>query len=125
MEDAFVIANLLKEAGLSPSSDSRAPSPTAAQLQKVAARYQEQRGKRVGDTVLRARKRAAITHALESPDITKAWYEELQGEDGSHIMEGMSKTILGAPKELDNEKIEAVKSDDSKPLVQMMADSHS
>lgn len=119
MEDAFVIAHLMKKNGLSSASPA-----SQEQLQAVCKEYQEQRGKRVGDTVLRARKRAAITHALEGMEQTNEWYTELAKEDGFHIMEGalpnlqimprcsqiytydcaftgMSKTILGAPKELD------------------------
>ena len=82
MEDAFVIAHLTKKHGLSSGQ------PTQEQLQQVCKDYQDQRGKRVGDTVLRARKRAAITHALEGMDQTKQWYAELAKEDGMHIMEG-------------------------------------
>ncbi|KAK9900050.1 putative flavoprotein monooxygenase acting on aromatic compound [Cystobasidium minutum MCA 4210] len=118
MEDAFVVANLLKKHGLSSGS------PTQEQLQQVCKDYQDQRGKRVGDTVLRARKRAAITHALEGMEQTKQWYTELAKEDGSHIMEGMSKTILGAPKELDGfSKPEPVISGQPDHLLVKVADS--
>lgn len=97
MEDAFVVAQLFREQGISGTST----TPTREQLQTVCSAYQAQRGKRVGDTVLRARKRAAITHALEGEQQTNEWYAELKTEDGTNIMNGMSKTILGAPKELD------------------------
>lgn len=83
MEDAFVVAHLMKKHGLS-----SAKSASQEQLQAVCKEYQEQRGKRVGDTVLRARKRAAITHALEGMEQTNEWYTELAKEDGFHIMEG-------------------------------------
>lgn len=82
MEDAFVVAHLMKKHGLSKTP------PTSEILKRVCEEYQEQRGKRVGDTVLRARKRAAITHALEGMEQTNEWYAELAKEDGKHIMEG-------------------------------------
>ena len=96
MEDAFVLAHLIKAASL--PSDS---APPASALQAICTQYQAERGTRVGETVLRARKRAAITHALDGEDQTHEWYAELANEDGSHIMEGMAKTILGAPSALD------------------------
>lgn len=84
MEDAFVVANLMKTHGLSEAG----ATPSKDALLQVCKDYQEQRGKRVGDTVLRARKRAAITHALEGMEQTQTWYTELAKEDGQHIMEG-------------------------------------
>jgi hypothetical protein len=83
MEDAFVVANLMKKHNIVSSS-----TPSEEQLKQVCQEYQDQRGKRVGDTVLRARKRAAITHALEGMEETSQWYSELAKEDGQHIMEG-------------------------------------
>lgn len=88
MEDAFVIAHLTKKHGLSKTHANPPPKPTREQLLQVCKDYQEQRGKRVGDTVIRARKRAAITHALEGMEQTEEWYGELAKEDGRHIMEG-------------------------------------
>lgn len=127
MEDSFVVAKLIKAAGLSTSSFGDMPVPTAEQLQGVCQQYQSERGKRVGDTVLRARKRAAVTHALEGFEQTNEWYKELRSEDGTHIMAGMAKTILGAPKELDEilgtQGATPVKADDSKPLLVEVADS--
>lgn len=96
MEDAFVIANLTKKHGLSGERTSVSKGPTKEQLGQICKEYQEQRGKRVGDTVLRARKRAAITHALEGMQQTEEWYSELAKEDGMHIMEGKcdSSTVI-------------------------------
>lgn len=123
MEDSFVLAHLAKQEGLSGSDGKPAPAPTAEQLKSIAKAYQESRGKRVGDTVLRARKRAAITHALDGFEQTNEWYRELTGEDGTHIMDGMSKTILGAPKELDvYAHVQPVVSDDSRPMLVELAD---
>jgi len=127
MEDSFVVAKLLKAAGLSKTSSGGMPTPTSAQLQTVCEQYQSERGKRVGDTVLRARKRAAVTHALEGFEQTNEWYDELTREDGSHIMAGMAKTILGAPKELDEivgiKLGKGIEADDSNPLLLAVADS--
>jgi FAD-dependent urate hydroxylase len=37
-----------------------------------------------------------MTHGKE-PDKTQQWYEELKYEDGTNIMNAISKTILGGP----------------------------
>lgn len=123
MEDAFVIATLMKEAGLGKTATGSMPQPTSSQLKKVVEDYQVQRGKRVGDTVIRARKRAAITHALEGFQQTNEWYAELAHEDGKNIMNGMSKTILGAPKELDkHNRVEPVIASNKDSLLIQVAD---
>ena len=125
MEDAFVLAYLLKKAGFAKTLHQHQPptKPTTAGLKDVLREYQERREERVSDTVLRARKRAAVTHALDGFEITRKWYKELEGEDGSHIMDGMSKTILGAPRELDGmSDIHQVFSDNTKPLLVDIAD---
>lgn len=120
MEDAFVAAQLLKEEGVVGSER----SPSADTLKIVCNKYQQQRGERVGETVLRARKRAAITHALEGFDQTNEWYAELTVEDGSHIMDGMAKTILGAPKQLNiGSNSKPIATDDRNGLVKEIADS--
>lgn len=121
MEDAFVIANLIKQGGLAgPQQD----PPSPAKLRAVCEKYQQQRGDRVGETVLRARKRAAITHALEGFDQTNEWYAELKVEDGTHIMDGMAKTILGAPKELNiNSSSQPIAKDGKNQLLTEIADS--
>lgn len=97
MEDAFVIAHLTKKHGLSKTDAGSTPTATSEQLQQICKDYQEQRGKRVGDTVLRARKRAAITHALEGMEQTEEWYGELAKEDGMHIMEGEFSNNFDTP----------------------------
>ena len=123
MEDAFVLAHLMNKAGLAKTGVKSAPAPTVEGLKQVVQEYQRVRSERVGTTVLRARKRAAVTHALDGFDITNQWYKELEGEDGTHIMDGMSKTILGAPKELDGmANTHRVLSDDTKPLLVDIAD---
>lgn len=121
MEDAFVVAHLIKQEGLAKAQHSPMPSST---LKTVCEKYQQQRGDRVGETVLRARKRAAITHALESADITNEWYAELAVEDGSAIMQGMAKTILGAPQELNlNSDPKPIKTNGRNSLLTEIADS--
>ena len=121
MEDAFVVAHLMKEEGL---SGKEASPPTSSALKKVCERYQQQRGERVGETVLRARKRAAVTHALDGFDITNEWYAELAVEDGAAIMAGMAKTILGAPKELNiNSDFKPIVTNGQNGLLTAIADS--
>ncbi|KAA0016135.1 FAD-dependent urate hydroxylase HpxO [Salinicola corii] len=82
MEDAWVLARALDSAG--------------GDVAKALKAYDEARAERVGEIVSRARKRAETTHGAE-PAATRAWYAELAAEDGSHIMAGMRKTILGGP----------------------------
>ncbi|MDH4572077.1 FAD-dependent urate hydroxylase HpxO [Salinicola acroporae] len=82
MEDAWVLARALDNAD--------------GDVAKALKAYDSARVERVGEIVSRARKRAETTHGAD-PDATQAWYAELAGEDGSHIMAGMSKTILGGP----------------------------
>ncbi|WP_110709792.1 FAD-dependent urate hydroxylase HpxO [Salinicola sp. CR57] len=82
MEDAWVLARALDDAD--------------GDVAKALKAYDGARVERVGEIVSRARKRAETTHGAD-PDATRAWYAELAGEDGSHIMAGMSKTILGGP----------------------------
>lgn len=124
MEDSFTIALLLKKHGLSGSVKEPPPPPNKAALQAVIKEYQELRGARVAGVVQRARKRAQVTHALAGMEQTLEWYTELKGEDGTHIMEGMAKTILGAPQELDDHAHpEPIVSDGQKPLLTEIADS--
>jgi FAD-dependent urate hydroxylase len=82
MEDAWVLAQLLLTNNLG--------VPDALQ------RYQRARQRRTAEIVLRARKRSEMTHGHE-PATTSAWYEELAREDGSNILGGIIKTILGGP----------------------------
>ncbi|KAI0317901.1 hypothetical protein OF83DRAFT_1083284 [Amylostereum chailletii] len=94
MEDGFVIQQLLRSHKLS-------PKPSADELRGVLKEYQELRGERTAVLVQRARKRASVTHQLGNPEETLAWYEELKTEDGASIMDGIAKTILSAPSQLD------------------------
>lgn len=59
-------------------------------------RYQQRRASRANQLVLRARKRAAVTHAAD-PAMTAAWYDELRHETGEHIMAGILANITGNP----------------------------
>ncbi|SPJ33129.1 FAD-dependent urate hydroxylase HpxO [Kushneria phyllosphaerae] len=81
MEDAWVLADAL----------GRHADPAAA-----LAAYDRARVDRVGDIILRARKRADMTHGHD-PIVTHQWYQALAAEDGRHIMAGMQKTIEGGP----------------------------
>lgn len=82
MEDAFVLANYLQTTNIS--------------VEDALKRYEAARIDRVTDVVTRARKRAAITHGKD-PEVTRQWYEELQYEDGTDIIRGISRTILAGP----------------------------
>jgi FAD-dependent urate hydroxylase len=82
MEDAWVLAQLLLTNNLG--------VPDALQ------RYERARLQRTSEIVLRARKRSEMTHGHE-PQRTLEWYAELAREDGSGILGGIIKTILGGP----------------------------
>jgi FAD-dependent urate hydroxylase len=82
MEDAYVLTNCLLTTNIS--------------IEDALQRYDAARCDRTADIVLRARKRADMTHGKD-PEKTQHWYAELQQEDGSGIMAGISKTILGGP----------------------------
>ncbi len=82
MEDAFVLSNYLQTTNIS--------------VEDALKRYESARIDRVADIVTRARKRAEMTHGKD-PEVTRRWYEELQFEDGSNIISGISKTILAGP----------------------------
>jgi FAD-dependent urate hydroxylase len=82
MEDSFVLANYLQTTSIS--------------VEDALKRYETARIHRVADIVTRARKRAEMTHGKD-PEVTRQWYEELQFEDGSNIISGISKTILAGP----------------------------
>lgn len=82
MEDAWVLARALDDTG--------------NDVAKALHAYDDARVARVGEIVSRARKRAETTHGAD-PAATQAWYAELAEEDGTRIMGGMSKTILGGP----------------------------
>ncbi|TPX59863.1 hypothetical protein SpCBS45565_g07640 [Spizellomyces sp. 'palustris'] len=86
MEDGWVLANALKSH----------PGNVWAALRE----YDDMRVERTVQLVSRARKRADMIHGKHMPT-TLAWYEELARETGEDIMEGMAKTIQGAPKDLE------------------------
>jgi FAD-dependent urate hydroxylase len=58
--------------------------------------YERSRLERSKTVVQRARQRSNVTHGKD-PQRTAQWYEELKTEDGSNIMDGICKTILGGP----------------------------
>jgi FAD-dependent urate hydroxylase len=59
-------------------------------------RYAASRTERAGDLVLRARARGEETHGYD-PAATAAWYESLQGADGTGIIRGIVGNITGSP----------------------------
>lgn len=82
MEDAIVLADVLKANTLG--------------LEDCLRRYEERRRDRVAELVLKARKRADITHGKD-PAVTQRWYEELRREDGTAILDAMARNIMGGP----------------------------
>ncbi|HEY9909466.1 MAG TPA: FAD-dependent urate hydroxylase HpxO [Thermosynechococcaceae cyanobacterium] len=82
MEDAVVLADCLKANTVS--------------VADALKQYEAARVDRVADVVRRARQRSDMTHGKE-PEKTQQWYEELRTEDGSRIMNAISKTILAGP----------------------------
>ncbi|MEM6425027.1 MAG: FAD-dependent urate hydroxylase HpxO [Cyanobacteria bacterium P01_D01_bin.128] len=82
MEDAWTLANCLLTTNLGVSD--------------ALKRYQASRKERVAEVVLKARKRANMTHGYD-PAKTEQWYGELAHEDGTEIMEAITATILKGP----------------------------
>ncbi|NEO25690.1 MAG: FAD-dependent urate hydroxylase HpxO [Kamptonema sp. SIO4C4] len=82
MEDAWVLANYLLTTNIS--------------VQDALERYQAHRLERVAQIILKARKRAHMTHG-KAPDKTQQWYRELASEDGTKIINAISETILFGP----------------------------
>ena len=82
MEDAWVLANSLATTNLS--------------VMDALERYQASRLERVAQIILKARKRAEMTHG-KVPAKTQQWYNELASEDGTNIMDAISATILLGP----------------------------
>ncbi len=82
LEDAYVLTNMLLSTNLG--------------VADALWRYDRARCDRTAEIVLRARKRADMTHG-QDPTLTQQWYAELAQEDGSGIMGGIAKTILGGP----------------------------
>ncbi|MFP8968418.1 FAD-dependent urate hydroxylase HpxO [Pokkaliibacter sp. CJK22405] len=81
MEDAWVLTECLK---------------TSGSLISALNAYDARRVERVGDIVLRARKRCDITHGTE-PEKTRQWYDELANESGANILAGLKQTVDGCP----------------------------
>ncbi|MBD2461540.1 FAD-dependent urate hydroxylase HpxO [Oscillatoria sp. FACHB-1407] len=59
-------------------------------------RYAAERAERANAIVLKARKRADQIHGKD-PDITEAWYAQLQSEPPDAVTGAIAKTILGGP----------------------------
>jgi FAD-dependent urate hydroxylase len=81
LEDAWVLADVLLQ---------NVDLPAALQA------YDHLRVDRAAELIRRARKRSDITHGKDTA-MTAQWYEELAQEDGSGIIDGICKTILGGP----------------------------
>ena len=82
MEDALVLTNFLLSTNIS--------------VEDALKRYECNRKDRVADIILRARKRSDMTHGKD-PEKTQQWYKDLKYEDGTEIMNAISKTILAGP----------------------------
>jgi FAD-dependent urate hydroxylase len=82
MEDAEVLTRYLQTTTLS--------------VEDALKRYEAERKERTADVILKARKRSNMTHGKD-PERTKQWYEQLKHEDGSEILDAISKTILAGP----------------------------
>lgn len=82
MEDALVLAHYLRTTNVS--------------VEDALDRYSRERVPRAGEVVQRAKQRAALTHG-DDPAKTAAWYEELAGETGEHIIDGICRTIEAGP----------------------------
>ena len=82
MEDALVLTTYLQTTNIS--------------VEDALKRYEAARKDRVAEVITKARKRSNMTHGIE-PEKTQEWYEELKHEDGTNIMDAISKTILAGP----------------------------
>lgn len=82
MEDALVLTTYLQTTNIT--------------VEDALKRYEAARKDRVADVITRARKRSNMTHGKE-PEKTQQWYEELKHEDGTNILNAISKTILAGP----------------------------
>ncbi|MBD2070677.1 FAD-dependent urate hydroxylase HpxO [Leptolyngbya sp. FACHB-671] len=82
IEDALVLATYLQTTNIS--------------VADALKRYETARCDRVADIITRARKRSNMTHGKD-PEKTQQWYEELRHEDGTEILDAISKTILAGP----------------------------
>jgi FAD-dependent urate hydroxylase len=59
-------------------------------------RYSAERVPRAADIIGRALERARLSHGHD-PARTAEWYEELRGDDGAGIIDGISKSIVTGP----------------------------
>lgn len=82
MEDAIVLTTFLQTTNIS--------------VEDALKRYEAERKDRVADVITKARKRSNMTHGKE-PNVTQQWYEELKHEDGTNILNAISRTILAGP----------------------------
>jgi FAD-dependent urate hydroxylase len=82
IEDALVLATYLQTTNIG--------------VVDALKRYESARCDRVADVINRARKRSNMTHGKE-PEKTQQWYEELKHEDGTDILDAISRTILAGP----------------------------
>jgi FAD-dependent urate hydroxylase len=103
LEDAWVLAQVLSlgcAMNPDPPNPLRKGGPGADlmmnQLDDSLKVYERSRLERSKTVVQRARQRSNVTHGKD-PQRTAQWYEELKTEDGSNIMDGICKTILGGP----------------------------
>jgi len=82
MEDGLVLSNYLRS--------------TTLNVADALKRYEAARKDRVAEVITRARKRSNVTHGKD-PEKTQQWYESLKFEDGTDIMNAITKTILAGP----------------------------
>jgi FAD-dependent urate hydroxylase len=82
MEDALVLAGHLA------TSDVTVP--------EALQRYSAERVPRAADIIRRALDRARLSHGHD-PARTAAWYDELHGDDGAGIIDGICKSIVTGP----------------------------
>jgi FAD-dependent urate hydroxylase len=82
MEDAVVLAMTLQTHTLG--------------VEDALRRYQDRRNTRTAELVLRARGRCDEIHGKD-PAVTQRWYDELRTEEGSGIIRGIAKNIVGGP----------------------------
>jgi len=65
-------------------------------VEDALKRYEAERKDRPSQLVLKARKRADIIYGKD-PDLTQQWYDSLEKEDESEVVEGLAKVILAGP----------------------------
>jgi FAD-dependent urate hydroxylase len=81
LEDALVLAQWLAR---------------GRSVHEALAGYQADRKSRTAEISRRARKRAEIIHGAV-PELTRAWYRELAGEDGRRVIAGLLESAVGGP----------------------------